>query len=239
MKKKYTILMTLALIISLTTSVYAMHVSEGFLPPLWCGVYFVLSVPFIIMGLKHIKKKTAKNKDIKMLLGLVAAYAFILSAMKIPSVTGSCSHPTGTGLGAILFGPFVMSVIGLLVLIFQALLLAHGGITTLGANVFSMGIVGPIVSYLIFKVVKGKNKKAAVFLAAMFGDLATYLTTSTQLALAFPAKTGGILISFVKFFSIFAITQIPLAIIEGILTVVIFEFIENYSSKELKDLSEV
>lgn len=239
MKKRYTLLMTLALIISLTTSAYAMHIAEGFLPPIWCGVYFVLSVPFIIIGLKHIRKKTIKNKDIKMLLGLVAAYAFILSAMKIPSVTGSCSHPTGTGLGAILFGPFVMSVIGLLVLIFQALLLAHGGITTLGANVFSMGIIGPIVSYLIYKLVRRKNKKAAVFLAAMFGDLATYLITSVQLALAFPATTGGILMSFVKFFSIFAITQIPLAIIEGILTVVIFEFIENYSSKELKDLSEV
>ena len=41
--------------------------------------------------------------DLKMLLGLVAAYAFILSAMKIPSVSGSCSHPTGTGLSAIIF----------------------------------------------------------------------------------------------------------------------------------------
>ncbi len=71
-----------------------------------------------------------------MLLAVVAAYAFILSAMKIPSVTGSCSHPTGTGLAAIIFGPFVASVVGVIVLLFQAILLAHGGITTLGANTF-------------------------------------------------------------------------------------------------------
>jgi cobalamin biosynthesis protein CbiM len=224
---------------ALSTNVYAMHISEGFLPPMWCGVYFVLSLPFIIIGIKHIRKKTEKSRDLKMLLGLVAAYCFILSAMKLPSVTGSSSHPTGTGLSAMLFGPFVTAVIALLVLTFQAILLAHGGITTLGANVFSMGVIGPIVSFLVFKMVKNKNKKLAIFLGAMLGDLTTYLITSVQLALAFPAHNGGVLASFVKFVSIFAITQIPLAIVEGIVTVMIFGFIESYSSKELKDLREV
>ncbi len=239
MKKRNTLFMCLALVMVLTTNVYAMHIAEGFMPPVWCGVYFVLAAPFIVIGVKQIRKKTNKNRDLKMLLGLVAAYSFILSAMKIPSVTGSCSHATGTGLSAMLFGPFVTAVVALIVLLFQALLLAHGGITTLGANVFSMGIVGPIVAYLIYKFGKKKNKKVAIFLAATIGDLATYLATSVQLGLAFPATTGGALMSFVKFFSIFAITQIPLAIVEGILTVIIFEFIENYSSKEIQDLREV
>lgn len=53
---------------------------------------------------------------------------------------------TGTGLGAILFGPASVSVLGVIVLLFQALLLAHGGLTTLGANTFSMAIAGPVVS---------------------------------------------------------------------------------------------
>ena len=66
----------------------------------------------------------------------------------MPSVTGSCSHPTGTGLGAVLFGPAAVSVLAAIVLVFQALLLAHGGITTLGANDFSMGIVGPFAAWL-------------------------------------------------------------------------------------------
>ena len=77
---------------------------------------------------------------------MCGAFAFVLSALKIPSITGSCSHPTGVGLGAILFGPMTMAVLGLIVLLFQALLLAHGGLTTLGANTFSMAIAGPIVS---------------------------------------------------------------------------------------------
>lgn len=239
MKFKFMACMIIALIFSTNAKVYAMHIGEGFLPPAWAGIYFVLAVPFIVIGLKQIRVKTGKDKDLKMLLGLVAAYAFILSAMKIPSVTGSCSHPTGTGLSAIIFGPFISSVVGLIVLLFQAILLAHGGITTLGANVVSMAIIGPIVSYLIYVALKNKNKKLAVFLAAALGDLATYLVTSVQLALAFPATTGGVATSFGRFFSIFSITQIPLAIVEGLLTVVIFEFIYKYSSKEMEMLSGV
>ncbi|MCY6372165.1 energy-coupling factor ABC transporter permease [Clostridium ganghwense] len=237
MKKKHFILLVVLFTFMMSYPAYAMHIGEGFLPPKWCLVYFVLSAPFIYLGIRDIKKKTEKNKDLKMLLGLVAAYAFILSAMKLPSVTGSCSHPTGTGLGAIIFGPSVMAVVGTLVLVFQAVLLAHGGLTTLGANVFSMGIVGPIVSFIVYKLLKNKNKRAAVFFAAALGDLATYLTTSVQLAFSFPAAIGGAATSFIKFVSIFAITQIPLAIIEGIITVIIFDFIQKYSIQELKDLS--
>lgn len=79
---------------------------------------------------------------------------FVLSALKIPSLTGSCSHPTGVSLGAILFGPSVMSILGAIVLLFQSLLLAHGGLTTLGANSFSMEIVGPIVIFLLYRFMK-------------------------------------------------------------------------------------
>lgn len=239
MKKRDILFLTVVVMLALGSNVYAMHISEGFLPPVWCGAYIILCLPFLAVGLKQIRKKTGKNKNLKMLLGLIAAYTFVLSAMKIPSVTGSCSHPTGTGLGAMIFGPYITSVVGLLVLIFQALFLAHGGITTLGANTFSMGVVGPLMSYFIYKMLKNKNKKLAIFLAATLGDLTTYAVTSVQLALAFPSKSGGVLVSFYKFAGIFSLTQIPLAIIEGILTVMIFEFIEKYSSTELKEMNEV
>lgn len=239
MNKRTVFSLSLILFLGVTYSANAMHIAEGFLSPIWCVVYFILSAPFFILGVRDIKKQTIKNKDLKMLLALVAAYAFVLSAMKLPSVTGSSSHPTGTGLGAIIFGPFVMSVVGSIVLLFQALFLAHGGLTTLGANTFSMGIVGPIVSYLIYKLLKNKNKRLAVFLAAALGDLITYVVTSMQLGLAFPSGSGGVMVSFIKFLSIFAITQIPLAIVEGLLTVGIFEFVEKYSKEELEALSEV
>ena len=79
---------------------------------------------------------------------------------------------TGTGLGAILFGPAAVSVLGIIVLIFQAVLLAHGGLTTLGANTFSMAIAGPLLSFGIYKLCRAAkvNRCVGVFLAAFLGD---------------------------------------------------------------------
>lgn len=221
-----------------TINANAMHIMEGYLPPKWSIAWGILCVPFVIAGFISIKKKTAGNSRMLLLLAMCGAFAFILSSLKIPSVTGSCSHPTGVGLGAILFGPASMSVIGLIVLLFQALLLAHGGLTTLGANAFSMAIAGPFLSYGIYKLCKkvGVKTEVGVFFAAFLGDLFTYVVTSTQLSLAF-TDAGGIMVSLAKFLGIFAVTQLPLAIIEGLLTVIVYSGIKKYCTTELRELS--
>jgi cobalt/nickel transport system permease protein len=217
---------------------YAMHVAEGFLPMSWAGFWWIICLPFLFLGLKSLKKTVQDNPKLKIFLALAGAFIFVLSALKIPSVTGSCSHPTGTGLCAILFGPAITTVMGFIVLIFQSLLLAHGGLTTLGANTTSMAIVGPFVSYgLYWLILKANGSRwLAVFTAACLGDLATYVTTGLQLALAFPDPTGGIMVSAAKFMSIFAVTQIPLAISEGILTVIIFNLLTANGKEELDEL---
>nr|WP_051045265.1 energy-coupling factor ABC transporter permease [Halalkalibacterium ligniniphilum] len=218
---------------------YAMHIMEGFLPFGWALFWWGVTIPFIVLGLHSIKGKVRENPEVKTLLGLSGAFAFVVSALKLPSVTGSSSHPTGIGLGAILFGPTAMTVLGTIVLLFQALLLAHGGLTTLGANAFSMAVVGPFIAYGVFK---GGSKfnlpfSVCVFLAVMLGNLGTYLVTSFQLALAFPSEVGGVLESFYKFSSIFALTQVPLAISEGFLTVIIMNLIKKYNMNELRLLN--
>lgn len=210
-----------------------MHIMEGFLPPMWAGIWAVLTLPFVLKGIANLNKIFKEDSNKKLLIALVGAFAFVLSALKLPSVTGSCSHPTGVGLGAILFGPSVMAVIGVIVLLFQAILLAHGGITTLGANAFSMAVVGPLVSYIIFKLMKKNNIKSStcVFAAAALGDLATYITTSIQLGMAFPDPAGGITASLAKFLSIFALTQLPLAVGEGLLTTIVYNLLVEYKKE--------
>jgi cobalt/nickel transport system permease protein len=220
---------------------------EGFLPAIWCIVWFALSIPVVAYGVYKTNKLAKEKREVLPVLAVAGAFIFVLSSLKMPSVTGSCSHPTGTGIGAIIFGPAITAVLSTIVLIFQALLLAHGGLTTLGANVFSMGIAGPVVAYLIYKAGMKANINfyLIVFLAAAFGDWATYIVTSTQLALAFPA--GGVLTyasffsSFSKFLAIFAITQVPLAIIEGAVSALLFKYVIEVKSDilvEMKVLSE-
>jgi len=219
---------------------FAMHIMEGYLSPIWSISWGALCIPFVVIGFFSIKKKIENAPKSLILLALCGAFAFVLSALKIPSVTGSCSHPTGVGLGAVLFGPMVMSVISVIVLLFQAILLAHGGITTLGANTFSMGIAGPLVSFGVYKLSRklGLHTAVAVFLAAFTGNLFTYVVTSTQLAMAYP-DNGSFFVSLVKFLGIFAVTQLPLAVCEGLLSVVVFGVIEKYSQKELKQLAVI
>lgn len=237
-KKVLSFLFTVLFVVAASNIAQAMHIMEGYLPLMHCILWGAACVPFIIVGIKNMGKLRKESPSSTMIVAMAGAYAFVLSALKIPSVTGSSSHPTGTGLAAIFFGPTTASVLGLIVLLFQAILLAHGGLTTLGANTMSMGIVGPLVSYGIFKLgEKTKmNRNVAVFLAASLGDLATYCVTSVQLALAHPDAQSGVGGAIAKFASIFAVTQIPLAIIEGLLTTAVVIGLQNLAKPELESI---
>jgi cobalt/nickel transport system permease protein len=215
-----------------------MHIAEGFLPPAHAIGWTVAAAPFVVHGARAVVREVRENPESTLLLGAAGAFTFVLSAIKLPSVTGSSSHPTGTGAGAILFRPPVMALLGTVVLLFQALLLAHGGITTLGANAFSMAVVGPWAGYGAYRLTRalGGGLLPAVFFAMALADLATYVTTAFQLALAFPDAESGIAGSMAKFLGVFAVTQIPLAIGEGLLGVLLFRALVANARPELERL---
>jgi cobalt/nickel transport system permease protein len=221
------------------TVVFGMHIAEGFLPVRWVVIWFMVFLPFLVIGFRKVKKLTSDNASYKLLFAVVGAFVFVLSSLKLPSVAGSSSHLTGIALGAILFGASSMSVIGLIVLLFQALLLAHGGLTTLGANAFSMSVVGAYVAIWVFNL--GKAAKApmwlAVFMAAFLSDLMIYVCTSGQLALAFQTEVSTFVDNLIKFLSVFAVTQLPLAVAEGIFTVFAFRLILKYNRAEVQTLN--
>jgi len=218
-----------------------MHIAEGFLPVAHAIGWTIASAPFVAHGGRRLNHQMREHPQTKLLLGASGAFTFILSALKLPSVTGSSSHPTGTGLGAVLFRPPVMAVLGAIVLLFQALLLAHGGLTTLGANVFSMAIVGPWVSFGIYQLLRrfGASVYVGAGVAAAIGDLSTYVTTAVQLALAFPDPTGGVLGSAIKFMGVFAVSQVPLAVIEGVVTAMVMRLLMNYDYIKLSESSDI
>ena len=242
MKKKQGLMLAVLFLLLSTPSIsHGMHIMEGFLPAKWAILWGAISLPFLIIGIKKMNKVFKGDVNAKVLLGLAGGFVFVLSALKIPSVTGSCSHPTGVGLGAILFGPTIMTVVGTIVLLFQSLLLAHGGLTTLGANIFSMAIIGPIVSYGIYIGLKRTkvNKSFVVFLAAALGNLSTYIVTAVQLSLVFQDPVSGLLGSLAKFLTVFAVTQIPLAIVEGLLTAIIYNLLVEYNKEGVITLENI
>lgn len=237
-KRFFCLSAVLGLLLFLSPSASAMHIMEGHLPAMHSLIWTVVSLPFLAASLIAIRRTVQKQRKALLLLAMSGAFIFVISSLKIPSVTGSCSHMTGTGLAAILFGPFHAGILGLIVLVFQAILLAHGGLTTLGANTFSMAIIGPLLTWALFALGNKLrvNRKVSIFFAAMLGDLLTYCVTSVQLALAYPSEVGGVSASLVKFLSVFAPTQLPLAVIEGILTVLVIIGMESYAKSELRDI---
>jgi cobalt/nickel transport system permease protein len=238
-KAMIAMLLMLGAIFAFPQTASAMHVMEGHLPLVHCVAWYVVSLPFFAAGIISIRRTLDANRRLLILLAMSGAFVFVISSLKIPSITGSCSHMTGTGLAAILFGPAVTSVLGVIVLIFQAILLAHGGLTTLGANTFSMAIIGPILTWLLYRVGKklNLNRKANIFIAAALGNVLTYCVTSIQLAVAYPSEVGGIAASLMLFLGVFAPTQIPLAAVEGLLTFLVITGLENFAEPELREIA--
>jgi cobalt/nickel transport system permease protein len=195
---------------------------EGYLPLTHAVGWTAASLPSVVYGVRQLSARVRPENG-RMRLSAASAFTFLLSALKLPSVAGSCSHPTGTALGTLLVGAPVMAPVALLVLTFQAVLLAHGGISTLGANLFAMGIVGPWVAVAVFRggTRAGVPMVWSAGAAAVLGDLATYVMTSLQLALAHPAIAGSVSAAFMRFAGLFAFTQLPIALLEGLLTVLV------------------
>ena len=134
---------------------YAMHIEDGILEPKWWISWYIVAALFIIPGLIEIKRRVQENLAYKPFLAMVGVAVFVISAMHLPvPVTGSCSHPCGTPLAAIIVGPFATVVLSVIALFFQAVFFAHGGITTIGANTFSMGICGCFAGYFSWKLLR-------------------------------------------------------------------------------------
>lgn len=197
-----------------------MHIMEGYLDPIWCLVWFIVMAPFFYFGVVKLRQVLRDHPDQKMMVALSGAFIFLISSLKLPSVTGSSAHPTGTGIAVVFYGVGVCAVLSTIVLIFQALLIAHGGFTTLGANCVSMGIIGPLVGLVFWKILRKANVGVfiSMVVAAALADLMTYVVTAIQMALnVFTTNNANFVDAFVDFMSVYAVTQIPLAIIEGLI----------------------
>jgi len=170
--------------------------------------------------LYRLKKLSSVDLSFKPLVGVMTAVVFIISCMPIPVPSaGTCSHPCGTGISGILLGPTISILITSAALLIQALFLAHGGLSTWGADIVSMGVVGSFAGYFTFRALRAVKINIAVsgFMAGLFADWATYLTTSVELASGirgdspFRPLFWKIVIAFIP-------TQLPLGILEGAIT---------------------
>lgn len=206
-----------------------MHIVEGYLPLEQCIFWFILSGIIVVYGIFQLKDFIRKNPEYKAALTISGLLMLALSFLNFHSVKGSCSHPTGNAFGGVVFGPAITSVIATIVLILESFFLAYGGLTTLGANIFSLGICGPFAAALVFKGFRKVNLPDifGVIVAVIFANFVTYFVTSAQLAFAFDLNAFGAI------FMIFFVTMLPLIVIDCIVTAIVWVLFNKLSSNSL------
>ena len=226
---KISIAITFIIFILWSTPAQAMHLADGILPLGWTGIWYLIVAPFVYWGLRDLQKKTGENPLTKPKVALVGAAVFVISCMPIPIPTlGVTSHACGIGIAVFLIGPHSTVVVTSIALLLQALFLAHGGLTTLGAGVFSMGVVGAYVAYASFVILQrlGLPGWCAAFAAGMLADWTTYSVTAMQLSLAISGDES-ILTTFGLVILALLPTQLPIGLLEGFLAAGVYVFVNK------------
>lgn len=203
-----------------------MHIMEGFLPLQWCILWFIISIIVIIIGIIQWKRLVKENPEAKKILAINGIVMFFVSAFNLPALEGNGSNPLANGLPGSIFGPAITSVVVAIVLILQAFILAYGGLTTLGANIFSMGIAGPFAAYIAYTSLNKINCPdiISLILAVFIANVVTTATTALQIALVFSVDFFADLY---KFFIILGVTQVIFVVIDIIVAVILFVILKS------------
>lgn len=220
----------------------AMHISEGILPFKHALVWSAIGFGFVAYAIRTMDLQETDDPRTKPFLGMIGAGVFLLSAMPIPvPFAGTVSHPAATGIAAILVGPAATVVITSITLLLHALFLAHGGLSTLGADIFCMGVLGGYSGYFVYRFGRrtGFGQNVSAFLAGLLGDWATYVGTSGILALALSGPETGTTSLFATVLLAFVPTQLPLGILEGIIAVTVVGFLLKRRPEMTKALTRI
>jgi ABC-type Co2+ transport system, permease component len=133
---------------------FIMHIPDNYLSPATCAVMGAAMVPVWTKSVKKVKDEIPKVKI--PLLGVGAAFSFLLMMFNVPLPGGTTGHAVGGTLLAILLGPYAACISVTVALLIQALLFGDGGILAFGANCFNMAFILPFVGYFMYKLIKDR-----------------------------------------------------------------------------------
>ncbi|WP_438432102.1 cobalt transporter CbiM [Gorillibacterium sp. sgz500922] len=157
-----------------------MHIPDNYLSPSTCAVMAAAMLPVWRWAGRRVKQELTRKK--MPLLGVGAAFSFLIMMVNLPLPGGTSGHAVGAALAAILWGPAFAVISTSAALAIQALMFGDGGVLAYGANCFNMAFVMPMVAYALFRLIAGrfastKGKAAAAFLAGYVSlNAAAFLT---------------------------------------------------------------
>jgi cobalt/nickel transport system permease protein len=218
-----------------------MHITEGIITGTPAVLYTAAGLGLVGYGTTQMKKFVASFPEKRPLLGMAGALIFFISLLPLPAFTGTTTHPCGTPLIAILFGPAVGIALTGGSLLLQAAFFAHGGFGTWGANVVALGLFGCLAGWLAFYVSRkiGLPLWAAGFAGGLIGDVAVYMSSGLILARELtnaptPQYPFGSYLAVI--YAAYLPTQLPIALGEMVITGLALQFIYRQRPEVLVDL---
>ncbi len=171
-----------------------MHIPEGILNPYIAVLMFIISACFLVWAWRGAKRTLPRS--FVPLAAVIAAVVLIVQMVEFPVAGGGSTwHIMGGTLVSMILGPYGATISLTIVLLIQALAFGDGGLTTFGANVFNMAVIGAL-SFFIVKVLanSSSSKKrlgASLFIAAWVSNILTALAVGIQIGIAPLAGTLG------------------------------------------------
>lgn len=179
-----------------------MHIPDGFLNVTTVATTFVVSAGGVGNAVRITNRKL-EEKQVP-LMGVLAAFIFAAQMLNFPVISGTSGHLIGAALAAILLGPWASVLIMSCVLIAQCLIFQDGGLLTLGANIFNMGIVACFSGYYLYRLaisILGESRKSklisgfigawvSVFAASIACALELVVSGTSPVRVVLPAMAG-------------------------------------------------
>ena len=203
-----------------------MHLPDGIISaPAIIGGY-AAAAGITALSMYKIKKQHINPRNVIPRAALLTAAFFAASLIHIP-IPPSSVHLVLSGLMGVMLGWFSFPVI-LVGLLLQAVMLQHGGLTTLGINACLMGVPALLAYYIFFIRKKFRQKKllphallafAASFIAIVLGALmaALLIVFATPAYLDATAERHAVIA--------LSLAHLPVAIIEGVFTAIVVLFL--------------
>jgi len=215
-----------------------MHIPDNYLSPATCAVMGAAMVPVWTASVRQVKQlPTAKIP----MLGIGAAFAFLIMMFNVPVPGGTTAHAIGGTLMAVLLGPWAACIAVSVALLIQALLFGDGGVLAFGANCFNMAFVAPFLGYFIYTFCRSRVRTdrgvmvslgVAAYLALVMSALCAGIELGIQPAIARDAAGLPLYCPYPLIVSIPAmlIPHVTVAgFVEVFFTVGVFSFIRRVS----------
>jgi cobalt/nickel transport system permease protein len=167
-----------------------MHILDGFLSITICVLMYVIAVGFLIFSWRKVKAEYSSSTT--PLLAVSSAFVFAAQMINFPILYGTSGHLVGGTFLTMLLGPYAAILSMTIVLMMQALIFADGGITTFGANVFNMAIIGGLSFFVVKTLTAESRSKGRLFLS---------IFAASWLSVVLGALAAGLQMGFSPIFS--------------------------------------